>query len=258
MPSYGMKTKFKPPKVSGYGTRNPQVDGYLQAGMHPYAPAPTPKPPAPKPPAPPAPKPQALPFDPMYESTVGNARRQYDTTLAGLQYQEGRVKQQYGWDDPSDPFSAAAMLQRNFHQSQRGRLNTAGNNLYSSSFGRNEDQARFGYEQNVDSSRKAYADALQDIVQKRNQALVDRDSASSTAKAESIYRAQQDRESMATAASDKALNDAQIAALNRQANPPKAAPKPKPKPKAKPKPKGKKSKKAVLRVRIGKPKKKGY
>jgi hypothetical protein len=141
----------------------------------------------------PAPKPQPLPFDPNYTSTVANAQRQYGVTTAGLQYQEGRVKQQYGFDDPSDPFNAAAMLERSYKQQQRRQLNTAGDNLYSSAFQRNQDESRFGYDKNVSDLRQRYADALQGIAQQRAQATADRDSTTSSAYAQYVSNAAANR-----------------------------------------------------------------
>lgn len=241
MPAYG--STFKRRTQRGY---KPRQQGYNQTqiqgtGGTPNVVAP---PPPPRPVAPPAPPPRAqpLPFDPQYEATTGNARRQYDTTNAGLAYQEGRVRQEYGFDDASDPFSRARMLERNFQQATRGRLNTAGNNLYSSSFNRGEAQGRFGYEQDVDTARKSYADALQAITQQRTQATVDRDAATTTAAAERVARAQEAREDPGPPPVPPP--------------PPRAAPRPKPK--ARPKPKKKPKPKPGKHVRFDRKRKKGY
>lgn len=175
-------------------TRKPRKVVRPQKGT-PYAGNATPsliRPPAPRPvaPKPPAPrKPQGMPYDPAYQMQMAQLGRQQGLTQSGLQFQTNQTKQEFGFDDPSNPFSRANMLQRAWSQGQAGRLNTAGNNLYSSSFQRNEDFARFGHEQDVDTSRRDYAKALQSLQQQGAQATLDYQGGAAAAHLDRIERA---------------------------------------------------------------------
>jgi hypothetical protein len=135
----------------------------------------SPQPPAPFTPAPAA----APPFDPAYESGTAAAQAQYGNTLAGIQYQEGRARQQYGFDDPSNPFNLAAMLQRNYQQGQRGTSTSmaARGQLYSGALQRNLDEGTFGYNRSYDALRRQYDDLMQGYQFQRTQADVDREAA---------------------------------------------------------------------------------
>lgn len=133
-------------------------------------------------------QPQAPRFDAGYENQVGLANRQYDTTIAGLDYQQGQVRRQYGFDDPSDPLNAAAMLQRAYQQNQRRTLNSS-QNVYSSAHLRNSESNRFQYVKSEDELRKSYMEALHALEQQRAQAGIDRDLTISNAQLDAIARA---------------------------------------------------------------------
>ncbi len=132
--------------------------------------------------------PQAQPFDDAYEDQVGLANRQYGQTVEGINYQQGQVKRQYGFDDPSDPFNAMAMLTRAYQQGQRRTLNTAGN-VYSSAHLRNTDANRFQYMQSEGDLRSKYQEALHALEQQRAQAGIDRDTTIGNAKLDALGRA---------------------------------------------------------------------
>jgi hypothetical protein len=157
-------------------------------------PKPAPRPPAPAgpgapPPPPPGPPAQALPFDATYEQDVANANRQFDVTNAGIQYQEGALKQEYGFDDVSNPFNRAAMLQQAYTRGVAARRNVAGNRMYSSAFNSGETEGRSQYDQNYGNLRSTYDAKLNDFSQQRYQAGVDRDAAATGAYGERIARA---------------------------------------------------------------------
>lgn len=138
--------------------------------------------------APAAPTPQAQPFDAAYEDQVGLANRQYGQTVAGIDYQQGQVKRQFGFDDPSDPFNAMAMLTRAYQQGQRRTLNTAGN-VYSSAHLRNTGANQFQYMQSENDLRTKYQEALHALEQQRGQAGIDRDTVVGNAKLDALGRA---------------------------------------------------------------------
>lgn len=121
---------------------------------------------APRTPARPAPRP--LPLDPTYEQQTGAARRNYETTAAGLQYQRQRLGQSYGFTDTSDPYNRAAMLERNYHQAATGMQNAAAarGQLYSGATTSNLDEGRYQYERSRSGLRREFDDASQALTQR--------------------------------------------------------------------------------------------
>lgn len=117
-------------------------------------------------------KPKALPLDPTYISDIGGLKRTYDTTIAGLQYQQGQVQQDYGFDDTSNPFNRAAMLQRSYQQSQTGGINrmAAAGQLYSGAAQRGQDEGTYNYNRSYSDLRRSYDQAQHDITQRRAEA----------------------------------------------------------------------------------------
>lgn len=92
----------------------------------PVAPKPAPAPVAP---SPPPFNPNVLPPDASYDQSIGALTRQRDTSLAGLatQRQGGLLNYGYTQDaggnlafDPTNPYSQAAILKRNYEQSRAG------------------------------------------------------------------------------------------------------------------------------------------
>lgn len=90
---------------------------------------PTTTPVAPTAAPPPAVAPQGLPVDPFYDAAAGNANRNLSTTLAGLQYQRGQLGSTYGFgtdasgnvfDDPSNPYSRAAVMKKSYDDRKLG------------------------------------------------------------------------------------------------------------------------------------------
>lgn len=122
----------------------------------------------PKPPAPVAPalKAQVEPFDPIYNDEIGMNQMDLDTQLAQIQYGRGQIAQQYGFNqqggmDASNPYNLASMLERSYHQGQRGTLNSmAGRGqLYAGSTQRGLDEGTFQYSRNRDSLQRQARDA---------------------------------------------------------------------------------------------------
>lgn len=178
MPPYGSSwTRLPRRRRPRAGIGRPKRPVRKPPRIQPAKPAYAPKPPAAAP-APPKPlAPQPLPFDPIYQGDTSLAQRSYANTQAGLDYQRLRTRQEYGIDDPSDPFSKAASLKRNYEQGQRRTLNTAGTNLYSSAGQRNLDEGTRGYNQAYSGMRRAYDDTLFGITQQENEAKLARDAA---------------------------------------------------------------------------------
>ena len=139
-------------------------------------------------PATPGYNPQPLSFDPVYQNSVASANLGYDQTLAANAYQRNRVKQTYGFDDPSDPFNRAAMLQKAYQQRTSGTTNSfaASGQLYSGATQRNLDQGRTDYDQSYSGLRRQYEDELQGLTQADLAAGVARDRDRNEAMGESI------------------------------------------------------------------------
>ena len=129
------------------------------------------KPPAPRPPAAPAPtaapaQPQQ-PFNATYEARQSSITRDTANSEAEVTAQEAQVKQEYGFDDVSNPFNRAAMLQRSYAQSQARQMNTAGNQLYSGSQENATTEGRFQHDQSYDTLRRDYSGQLDQLKARR-------------------------------------------------------------------------------------------
>lgn len=186
MPSYGSswtRVGRRRPRASiGRPKRPVRKPPRIQPAGPAYAPKPPVVPPKPQ-------APQAMPFDAIYQGDTALAQRAYGNAQANLEYQRLRTRQEYGIDDPSDPFSKAASLKRNYEQGQRRTLNTAGNNLYSSAGQRNLDEGTRGYNQAYSGLRRSYDDTLYGLTQQENEAALARDAAIQAALAGRIERA---------------------------------------------------------------------
>lgn len=66
----------------------------------------------------------AQPLDSQYESYLTQARYQRGLSDADAAYQTGQVKQEYGVEDQSNPYSRAALLRENYQRSIRGTTNS--------------------------------------------------------------------------------------------------------------------------------------
>jgi hypothetical protein len=115
-------------------------------------------------------QPYTPPPDPNLQAKQGLLTRARDDAYGQIQYDEGRVKQEYGFDDVSNPFSRAALLQRSFQERQRGTTNTlaARGQLYSGAIQNQRALDQRGYDQAYDSTKRSYDDALQGIISRRN------------------------------------------------------------------------------------------
>jgi hypothetical protein len=81
-------------------------------------------------------------------------------------YDRGRVQRDFGYGangqvDPSNPYSRAALLERNFSQQQAGDTNSFASQgqLYSGALQNQKNQTTFGYLQGNNALRNEYADA---------------------------------------------------------------------------------------------------
>lgn len=143
--------------------QSPSPTHVASPGAHVASPAPATTTPAPASPASP------LPWDARYEQTVGGINRDRGNALAGLTAEEQRAKQEFGFDDPSNPFNRLKMLEQSFQNSQRGNTNSFANQgqLYSSALQDTQDATQKGYSQDRDTLRRSYDDILSGIQSRR-------------------------------------------------------------------------------------------
>lgn len=159
-----------PAKKSANPFQNsPKGVHYPAASANPATPGASAAPPPPAAAVPATPAYTPTPWDGNYESTVANINRRRSEALAGLNYEETRTKQDYGFDDPSNPFNRLKMLERSYQQSKAGAGNSmaAGGQLYSGAYQQAQDQLAFGETQDRDSLRRSYDDVLAGIQQRR-------------------------------------------------------------------------------------------
>lgn len=151
--------------------------GKLTAGLGKNAPKPTGFKPAPSKPnlgAPPAPAAAPKPAEPvgqhaapdsLYNDTITNVDKNERDTITGLDAKEVAVKNDFGIDDPSNPFSRANGLKRAFLARQKGvsaGLASQGQ-LYSGAHERALSRTRFEEAQARDELRRSYEAAIGSI-----------------------------------------------------------------------------------------------
>lgn len=124
------------------------------------------KAPARAPVAPPAAAPAAaLPPDASYEATIAGLASRRDSTVAGLGQQRQQGLLDYGYTegapgqiafDPTNPYSQAAILKRNYDQARAGNTNSyaARGQLYSGALQNAQDESQFRQGQASDSLQK--------------------------------------------------------------------------------------------------------
>lgn len=111
----------------------------------------------------------------QHDTTVSGLRNQRDQSLTSLAGQEINTRQDYGIDDPTNPFSRARQLQQQFQSQRQGATNSfaARGQLYSGALSRRQNTVRSGYEQGQDELLRGYQSALAGINQQRQAATTD-------------------------------------------------------------------------------------
>ena len=102
---------------------------------------------------------------------MGSINRDTANSEAEVTAQEANVKQDYGFDDASNPFNRAAMLQRSYTESRTRATNSYASQgqLYSGALQNAQDQNRFGYDKGHDSLRRDYNSQLAALKSRRAQ-----------------------------------------------------------------------------------------
>lgn len=117
-------------------------------------------------------QPVSQPFNARYDTSMAGLGRDRDLATSNLDYNQQRVTQDYGFDDPSNPFSRAALLERTYQQQRSGTLNSyaGAGQLYSGALTRARDADRFNYEQGRGALRGSYDETLRDLAVRRLEA----------------------------------------------------------------------------------------
>lgn len=115
---------------------------------------------------------------PFYGDLAQNdaaALNNLNNTNASLDYQTGQVKQEFGFEDTSNPFSRARLLERTYKQAQARNTNSyaAAGQLYSGALGRAQKTAKFSYDANYDATKRQYENLLNQIQARGTQANTD-------------------------------------------------------------------------------------
>lgn len=145
--------------------------------------------------APPRPQRQAspMPFDARAENDKAAAQRNYDAGMASLQTQRQAIQQSYGFDDRSNPFSQAAMLENAYKNNRNATLNSYARSgqLYSGSLSnqRYTDAQNFG--RSYDELTRNYEQALQSNQGEQTSLALQRDQAIGDANTAALERAAQ-------------------------------------------------------------------
>jgi len=103
--------------------------------------------------------------DSIYDRQTAGVRRSYADTMAYLQKQRSSAQQSFGFDDASNPYSQAKLLERAYQQRSRGTSTSfaASGGLYSGALQRAQGENRFSYDQSVDSARRQYQELLDSL-----------------------------------------------------------------------------------------------
>lgn len=117
----------------------------------------------------PSPSAAPMPWDANYDQTIGGINRNQTSDLAGLANEEAGIKQAYGFDDLSSPFSKLKLLEETFANSKRGDTNSmaAAGQLYSGALGDQKADTQHAQDVNYDTLRRGYDADLAGIAQRR-------------------------------------------------------------------------------------------
>lgn len=123
-------------------------------------------------PAPAPSGPSPLPLDPNLLAQQDLIQRQLASQLAGYDAQRQTAIRQFGLDDPSDPFSRQALLQKSYDQRVRGTTNSlaAQGQLYAGAYVNQQNFNTNNYQQQHDALRKQQDSLLAQIEQRRKDA----------------------------------------------------------------------------------------
>lgn len=107
-------------------------------------------------------------YDSIYDEEQAAFRRRQQRLKGNIAYERGQVQREYGFDDASDPYNRANMLERAYKQRTAaitGGLASRGQ-LYSGAHLGGQEEARYGHERSVAQTRAEYLDRLRGLTER--------------------------------------------------------------------------------------------
>lgn len=110
--------------------------------------------------------------DSIYDRQVALTRKNYQDTLDNLQKQRTSAEQSYGFDDASNPYSQAKLLERSYKENQAGTSArfAASGGLYSGALQRAKERGTFEHNRDVDQTRRQYQEIIDSLEFQKTQA----------------------------------------------------------------------------------------
>jgi hypothetical protein len=118
-----------------------------------------------------------MPWDSAYDASVAGARAKYGNALIGANANRLSAEQEYGFDPgfndfAANPYSRAALLERSYQRANRASQTSLGSagHLYSGALQNQLSYNRSGHDQEENSLRTAYQQALANIQAREREA----------------------------------------------------------------------------------------
>jgi hypothetical protein len=138
----------------------------------------------------PAQQPAILPLDPAAEAARVAGQRNLGISEADAVYDTGQIENEYGLGlDKSNPYSRARLLEESYKRSQRGTLNSAGNQLYSGAYQRMQGENTRNYSMGYDQLSRDYGNQLRNVQRGRLQSYANYGTGMDQAEWERLLRA---------------------------------------------------------------------
>lgn len=130
--------------------------------------------------------PPVMPWNTTYEARMGDLNRSRDEAVQQIANQQSRAERDFGFTDPSNPYSRAATLEKAYETDQRRSLNEfAGQGqLYSGAFQNRMDtdladfgEAQYGLQQDYLDTIGDFGQALTGVQSDYDQGVIDAEAA---------------------------------------------------------------------------------
>ena len=109
----------------------------------------------------------AGPWNLRYEGTVGQINTSLLNTETDINAAEARTRRDFGFDDLTNPYSRARLLEDTYQQNKRSSAISMGRHLYSGSFQNAQDATLQNFQQGQHQLRTEYDDTISDLIRRR-------------------------------------------------------------------------------------------
>ncbi len=126
---------------------------------------------------------------------MGATSRDQANSESEVGAQEANTRQEYGFDDTSNPFNRAAMLQRSYTENRTRATNSyAGQGqLYSGALQNAQNENRFQYDKSYDATKREYEGVLGGLRSRRAQIVADAEQRRADAESDRVNSAVDNR-----------------------------------------------------------------